>query len=78
MEHVVGIRRYPEVALRALLEPKGWATMDAISAMCKERGISKGSIYRAKDELHVKALRAQGNTWWALPDLESGTLLAGA
>ena len=65
-------------ALRALLEPKGWATKEEIEAMCREKGITTGSIYRARDEVHAKVLRSGKRTWWMLPDMCSQDVLTGA
>lgn len=58
-------------ALRALLEPKGWATYEEIERMRKENGISKRTLSRAAEELclkHVRAGRAgTRQDWWLLP-----------
>ena len=51
-------------ALRALLEPKGWATKEEIEAMCREKGLPRTTLYRAKDALHIKMYRVGGKVWW--------------
>lgn len=58
-------------ALRALLEPKGWATYEEVERLSTELGTTMRTMGRAADELHVKRMRAGGGKarrdWWTLP-----------
>lgn len=65
-------------ALKDLLGDKGWATCDEVKAMCEEKGISSATLYRAREQLHVKKVKAGagdgGPRWLVMPTVKETDL----
>jgi hypothetical protein len=53
--------------LRAVLE-RGPVLVEEILAKAAERGISRRTLFRAREHLGVRAHRSGGRWWWRLPD----------
>ena len=66
-------------ALRALMQPKGWATSEEVQALCTAKGISMTTLRRVKKEMEIHVLRSGSKstlrTWWVMPGVADGSVM---